>query len=458
MNAEEFADFKFQVDCLEIVLFKKSNGTQIKGPGEVWQDETGGLKYKIFTDETGCFTYQNWTDNIKFGELYKDEDYLSIRIIPLTGGVWNADRLTIETAKLGANLGCVISGTMSEIQSDQPFFSSSNNYHITLRFKGHLNYPCNQSSEIKTLIAGAERSLSSNFNVAIFDDEDWRFELSHNNSHTALRVKIPKGCLVDSTPSRLHESLQFVLGKQVALMSIETWMGDLHTVKLRAPRKGAGSVVPPIYFNTHVNGKYVWDVFIKYLNFVQKNEALGWHPISCYVAAVLESEAASLEAHVLSLSVAVEGLVKTCFSDILEKDELISAELSKVESCVKVLEIRDSTIKRIIGSIKSLNSVRNSDLIKKFIENHTLDERLFRSWKKLRNTSAHGGNDDVGDIQSLLRKKDDVLSLFYLVILSAIEYSGLRTDHSCPAEPWRLVPMPQQLSAAQEIAAGKHPH
>jgi hypothetical protein len=46
----------------------------------------------------------------------------------------------------------------------------------------------------------------------------------------------------------MHEALQFVLGRQLALMVVETITGDQRQTRLISPDRGHGKMSPPLQF------------------------------------------------------------------------------------------------------------------------------------------------------------------------------------------------------------------
>lgn len=78
---------------------------------------------------------------------------------------------------------------------------------------------------------------------------------------------------------------------------------------------------------------------------------------------------------------------------------------------------------------------RNSDKLREFVKSYHLPETLFYAWQRLRNLSAHGYGTGGQDIATILRWKDETLSLFYSIIFATLNYKGQRTEYSLQGWP-----------------------
>lgn len=257
---------------------------------------------------------------------------------------------------------------------------------------------------------------------------------------------MPAGQLTSATPSRIHEALQFVLGQQLALMVVETSVAGQHVTRLTSPARGHGRMSPPLQFQ-RMDGGQVWRMFTNYFRHIHPNAELGWHPISRHVGSAIESTAASLEARVLALAVAVEGLAGDCFPGLAPVNPSFLAELDAVQTALQGVMLTDQSRGRISGSINAMRSARNSDVLRAFLTNNQLPNSLFESWRRLRNTSAHGGGAGGREMETILRLKSEVLSLLYSLVFAAINYTGHRTDYSLPGWPTLAWPIPQPSAA-----------
>jgi hypothetical protein len=230
-------------------------------------------------------------------------------------------------------------------------------------------------------------------------------------------------------------------------MGIETGSGGRHITRLTSPNMGHGEIMPPLKFSRTDFGDNVWRIFSNYFRYIHLNTEPEWHPISRHVSSAIESSVASLEVSVLALAVAVEGLAGECFPNLAPVDPAFLAELDVVQTALQGVKLGEQGRNRINGSIRAMRPPRKSDIIRAFIANNRLENGLFNSWSRLRNTSAHGGGMAGRDAETTLRLRSEVLSLFYSLIFAAINYSGTRTEYSQRGWPTQSWPVPHPSGA-----------
>ncbi|MHB8523830.1 MAG: hypothetical protein ACYDH9_24165 [Limisphaerales bacterium] len=414
MNArEDFADLKFRIECSQMVL-TKAGGTPliVRGPGEIWQDKEGVLQYKIFADKAG---YRNLVDYIVrpgvIGQLIPEEDYFTLEAQEYSLPRWTAQR--VLPAPRGGVWEGVAEGHLQELVHTRAHPPNPESDFVTLRLKDKLEFPCNQGTQTVIRVGGQDRRTLSSLNAAFIEDGDYSFEVCHESEHTFVSLQLPAGEITTATASRICEALQFVFGRQLAVMVIETISGGQHVTRLTSPSKANGKMPPPLSFDQLDQDGHVWRMFTNYFRHVHGNSATGWPPISRHVGSTIESTAASLEAEVLALAVAMEGLVGDCFPTLAPVSPEFLSELDRVETALRGVELSEATRKRIGGSLGAMRSPRNSDLLRAFIANNRLDQGLYNAWSKLRNASAHGDGAGDRDIATTVRLRSEVLSLLY---------------------------------------------
>jgi hypothetical protein len=293
--------------------------------------------------------------------------------------------------------------------------------------------------------------MSSTLNVAFIEDGDYHFEIAHEDEHTVISLQLPSELSSSSTPSRIHEALQFVLARQLAIMVVETSSGNQRNIRLNsASDRGRGQLPPPLLFHQLDQGGFVWQLFTRYFHHVHAGNQSGWHPVSRYIGSAIESSAASIDAAVLALAVAVEGLIGESFPNLVPPNPDFLNELTSALAALQNVELNDSTRNRINGSLNAMRRPRNSDLLRAFIAAQNLPAGLYDSWSRLRNAAAHGGGTAGREIVETLELRDEVLFLFYSIVFAAINYSGRRTDYSvtgCPTATWPIPLQTPQSSA-----------
>lgn len=445
--AQDFANLRLKLECSEIALTKEAEPSVcVLGPGEIWQTQEGVLQYKIFAKSDAFLSLSQYVARSrKAGQLIPDEDYFSLRAQTHSGPSWTAQR--ILPGFRGGIVDGFACGHLHELTGIEHAPLSPETAYVTLRFHGKLEFPCNQGTETVIRVGGRERQTSMTLNAAFVDDEDLAFEVYHEGEHTIVQLRLPSQQLTAATPERIREALQFALGKQLSLLVVETCAAEQRVTRLVSRTQGNGQMLPPLRFHkVNVDGN-VWRIFISYFRHVHLNTEVGRHPISLHVGSAIESTAASLEVEVLALAVAVEGLAGDCFPHLAPVEDEFLAQLDNVATAVKGVALTERTRHRIFGAINSMRSPRNADILRSFIAHNHLPAGLFKSWSRLRHNSAHGGGTRGHDIETILRRKYDVLSLLYSLVFASINYVGRRTDYSLPNWPMRPWPVPPELSA-----------
>jgi len=443
-SKQDFADLKFKVECSQMVLAKGGgNPLVLRGPGEIWQDEEGGLQYKVFIDQAGYRGLRAYVVRPGvIGQLIPADDYFTLQAQEHCLPIWNAAQ--ILPSPRGGPIEGLANGFINELTQTSAIPANPDFDHVEICFKGKLNFPCNQGTQTVTRIAGQDRRFSNSFDVAFAEDGNYRFEIRHESNHTVASLRLPAGELTAATASRIREALQFVLGEQLAVMVIETSCGGQRTTRFTSPDRGHGKMSPPLLFQNRLDeGGHVWRMFCNYFRRVHEGNSPEWHPISNHIGRVIESTAASLETEILALGVAVEGLAGECFPDLAPVSPDFLTDLNAIQFALQGLELRGQTMDRVGGSLNSMRSPRNSDILRAFIAANRLPRGLYNSWGSLRHASAHGGGAGGRDIETILRLKSEVLSLMYSIVFAAINYSGQRTDYSLTGWPTQAWPIPQ---------------
>lgn len=438
---EDFAELKFKIECGEMVLTEAGNDPiELRGPGEIWQDENGVLQFKLFDDSLG---YQKlFRKFMRFdgvGQLVPEEDYFTLNATSFSGQKWIAHRVCPEPNE-GLD-GCFAHDRLHELIYTGERRPNLEFDFVELRFLGRLKFPSNPITHTGTRVGDRDHHTSYEWNAAFIDDGDFHFEMSYQGEHTIVNLRLPVGQRTPRTPSRIREALQFVLGQQLAVMVTEIVSGDTTETRLTSPERGREKMPPPLQFRSADQDGHVWRMFANYFRHIHSDTKSGWHPISCHVGSVIEVSSAPLEVRVLALAVAVEGLAGCCFSELGKAGDDFLEELNAVQEMLKTMKLRSHD--RIMGSIGAMRKPRNSDALRAFIANHHPSSDFYHSWSQLRHVSAHGGGLGGRDVKTVFPLQNQVLSLMYSIVFAAINYVGPRTDYSLMGWPRGTWPIQQ---------------
>lgn len=418
----DFANLTFKMDCSRILLTRNGGDHfSVHGPGEIWQDEKGVLQFKVFVGQDQPMPSRC---QVPLGKLIPEDEFFVLE----TGNRW-ASKYVLPRIQPSTSVR-LATGSLRDLIVTRKLASKLTSDFITVRFRDKLTFPCTTGTETVTRVGGRTRYTSSTLNAAIFDDADLKFEVYHEEEHTVLSVEMPAGHASDIVANRIVESLQFVLGKQLAALVVVTTTGDQEVMRLQSPAPGHGKMLPPLQFTLTDFDGHFWCLFRTYFRKILQDKDAAWHPISCQISSAIESSAASLNVWVLALAVAVEGIASHAFKNLTTVDPTFMAELDVLQTEIAKIELTDKTRARLKGTLDSFRRPRGSDIVRAFIEKNELPRSSYESWQKLRNSSVHGDGTGGREIEDTVRLKDEVISLLYSMVFLTIGYQGLRSDYS----------------------------
>ena len=437
MSASTFADLKFKVESSSMELVNAGDPTFIiRGPGEIWQDETGALQFKIFAEREPYHRLRNYMGRPGIiGQPIPDREFFNLRAVTYGMPTWTAER--IMPAPRGGFTDGMAHGYINELIHHADADPGGEFDQVVVRFKGILEFPANRFTETERRIGEQVRGTSMSRDAAHFQADRFRFEITRESEHTQVLLLLPVGEYNQTTPNRIREALQFVLGRELTLLTIESLSSTGRYTRLISPffGRGTGEVAPPLQLTHTDPSDDFWRMFGNYFQFIHRDHTSPMHPVSCQIHSSIESAAASLDAEVLGLAVAVEGLIGGCFSGLATVSEQFLRDLDDADRFLSTAPIAGQVRDRIRGFIPSMRRPRSADALRAFISSQQLHPGLYRSWSRLRNASAHGAGIGSNDYANILRIKNETLALFYAIVLAAINYAGPRTDYSLPGHP-----------------------
>jgi hypothetical protein len=163
------------------------------------------------------------------------------------------------------------------------------------------------------------------------------------------------------------------------------------------------------------------------------------HQISAGLFSLIKTARGPLELQTLAASVAAETLIGASFPNIVPRNDTFRDEVKNFAGALDQNSLSQTFYSRLNGCLDSLLETRNSDLVREFTRRYSLEQRVFESWRDLRNKSAHGGLVSTSKFDETFRKLCDVHYLCYNIVLAFIGYTGPRTNYAqsgFPIENW----------------------
>jgi len=423
----------FVLDCTKIVLTQivPSEGNSEKvtysGPGTISQDRNGQFLTKVFCSGKAPKSEFIKINRITPGKIIDRSELYHLSATDITGTSWQADRILPHINHLDYE-DYLVKAHFGKLSCVSQISGSIKKNHLLMNFMGDTEIPCNKVTSSKTYVGNEERAYSANRNVASFVSCGLEFEITKKDKWLTVSVtsdSIIKDCLI----IRVIEALQFVLGLSFPGYVVEVTQECMHKTRIKTPYELEENFrsMPPIQISNIDHG--TWALFDKYLSHFIDYEKESWHPTYGIIHSVIQSSSASVEAQALTVSVAVEGLLKREFSNISKPNKRTKDQIALARKMIIDSEL-DNIEDRILGALNGMGNASPRDQLYELESNGLIEEKFITRWKKLRNTFVHGHEPDYEDIQKYLDLHRSVLVLFYQLIFLAVGYDRNFTDYS----------------------------
>ncbi len=440
---DELHNGTWQLDCPQMELRKNAINDQhaYVGPGYIRYRPERQFDFKLYSDETPRLRTESFSRHSNAGKIIPDEELYQLVATDLKGRKWKSKNIFPDTREEGQNTG-VILGSLHEIQHTSNSSLYANRDVLQMKFFQTLEIPYNTMSESSSSIPGWEQTQSKTMNVAQFQSCGYAFVITYDNNVVTLEAQSQTNKLVSNLDKRSVEALQFVLAHPLDWSIFQKCEKGVITIRIKTSQidKVKYRMGLPIRFAYADPKGRVWKLYDKYLaHIVSDTKKDRWHSLSSEVNKVIQASAASHEAQALTVSVAVEGVLRTEFSNFAAPQK---EEINRLDSARDIIEkstIDDSLKKRIRSSMSSWHRASATDKLWKLVQTGAIEEKECKTWKKLRPSAVHSDQSSMSDFQTLLDLIDTVTVLFYKLIFQAIGYEGKYTDYStrgCPLKDY----------------------
>lgn len=427
---QDFRDGKFTQDCSSIELIRNgSDEVTYQGPGELWQEE-GTLFFKSFCREGASSAIKGMfrgLENVRVGKLVPASNYYSMRVVAFDGSIWSADNVSVGQSYSFTTGQAIIKGLLRQLTCVHSVSSSSKLFCIRLLFTG-------QKHEDWRILAEEEIAC---------DEIGCRIKIILERA-SDVQVKITSAYkLPEDFEVRVIEALRYVLAKVLHVSVVEhSTNGSVETELISPVRSSETRLLPPLMIDS-AGGENLRRLFERYLNFVRLNASTQFvHQCSAHLRHACEASANSIEAEVIGLCVAVEGLAGLLH---YERSAADSQNIRVIrETNAKWLKKRAfNTVlrERVEGLLSQLMHARVQDRVQSLVERGQLDRSCLRAWKILRNKGVHGKKSklDRADDESIQELLDDVHKVYvcmYQITFALIGYEGAFSNYA--AEGFRV--------------------
>jgi hypothetical protein len=446
------------------------NKRVFSGPGYIKQSSDGKVHFKLYPeDKSGSqgmieeFLSQR---RVKLGALIPEHEYYFLSATDLRGRQWNSRWVAPPSIYFDE----VVTGQLDELVHTASGIPHKRGYLVlrvrkkitprnlavfpwemrelillrTLRVYDDVKIPINAVTETEISVAG-KKLKSSRANASSFTSCNNTFRLTQEDGLLTIEVISEDESLPDPIEKRVIEALQFVLARPLWWLVMQRWSDGVETTCIRPRRAGVSKprLQPPIHFHGYgyevIDG--VWSLFDKYLQYIITHPEDKWHPLSARLHSVCEASGGSLDAEGLTLGIAVEGVLKSEFSDLGSPSEGTISAINDFLEYMNAWSGDESLKRRIKGAVGTMHHPRAKDRMRVLIDEGAVTREQLRAWENLRHASAHAERADARPVEDYIRLCDKVIVLLYHLVFRAIGYEGKYTDYS--TEGWPLREYPQ---------------
>lgn len=420
--------------CHEISIYQEDvvDGYNFSGYGIIKSADKGSLYLEFVCLET--------SKRVDFREdipknPFDEKQYLTMEGVMLSGTRVTSGNLRIkpEIENMNPDKPTIyIIHLQSVTLHETSGLGYKSNQTLHFEFKGECRIPTNKSNTTESTLG--KRSFG--WNQTVLTHEDKEINIIRRDGYTQVNCHFE-----DSNLDDLREGLLFYLGFSSGrfvqpYVVIQRNGSETNTTIYSVDDSLIYQVIPPPISDVAYDAdkksfeNHHFELFSNILNIKKRDNKLFestysqwsrvWHSFSSYERGVL----------MLSLSVAVEGVLNDIFIPILSKlnkNDKFDIEKERIISSINNLsEIDNDHLDSITKYISRWGNIHPKKAIEMLVDKGLLTEKQKKCWGVLRNSSAHPKLVKVSEGR---REKDynriiTCLGLFYRLILSAYLYKG----------------------------------
>ncbi|PDV97046.1 hypothetical protein A9Q02_19585 [Candidatus Chloroploca asiatica] len=433
-------EHQLELQCSELCLHQAmSEAPQIRGPGVIRQKADGELELTLYVTD-GLDPDMLWhrlaqRDELKPGLIIPSDQFYELTAFDIQGRQWTATR--IEPTFIGGT-GCMCRARLAEIQSRyQSEKLLVRQPSISFVFAERVSLPFNQSTTI-TRTVGKNTSQHHALDVFNFSNDDYEFQLSHEEAQLIVKVTAKNGGFPVQFARRVVEALQFITARPLTWTLCTNWKNDTISTSIRGlrPTTTSSRLQPPLNFSD-ATSEAVSDLFLCYLDHVCRDTTDHLHPISAQVRAICHASLGAVETEALVICTAIESLVPLMAQGTFQLSEDDALWVKQAQAYFDNWGGSEELTGRVKGLLANLHQPSTAMRLRKLIDDHVITRQSLQAWNRLRPRLAHGVTKRSGSLQDLLDDTQTVLTLFYRLVFFMIGYRGVYTDYT--TRDWPLI-------------------
>lgn len=465
-----FVNDSLVIDCVDIRLVQNGASSPIEysAAGSIEIGASTGVVIRLVcprssTDPHDPVKFLLGLNDMKVGVILPDDHYYRLEAKDVAGDTWICDSGELDRSDREDIV--VLSFTSSRIRCHAA--ADAKNPYAYFVFLDDLDFPKNAARTTSVEKMGKPWGSRSEWNLSEGDVGGLRilFDGIGNRVDRRYSEFVARGKVGASMPpgfeDRLLEAIRFCTATMATPVMSQVGCDGTKVLELIQSRElNKGLVEPPISPRNH--GEHFYRLFSCYYQYAHKH-AVGkdYAPLSSKIGGLFALKGVWVETVVLLLSVAVERLLNEDEFARLGKPAVeVRAEVDKVLSAAAGLELSESMSKRVQGALNGFKTNSPADRLNALINAGVLVEDDRKSWKKSRNSSAHGSFEIAPqELQKVIDDAFRLLTMIYKMAFFCIGYSGPYTNYSIrnwPTHEFDLAAYRAALAAAQNGSAAPH--
>ncbi len=417
-------DGSWELNFWQIALTPLGGGAPVfEGPGLVNYSADGCLKLKLFcTNDVALWELVLSHLSLSPGRLVPESSRYGLLAVDEHDRQWVADRVYARAQSTRGPVMCDLVSLTCITSSNAP-------PSARLVLPEPVRIPRRHSPLSSHEARKSDQEEASR--VATFPIGGGTATVRGTQTSLTVDVVSDQAELHSSIALLIGDSLQFVMARPMRWVIIESCVGSERRVEVRSREADSkkGRRLPPVDVNDE-NADAVWDMCAAYSAYVADKTGPNRHPMSVRVCDILDSATGSIDAHALTLGVAVESVLHSEFETVVARDERVRTELQKVRKAVEAIDLDETLRSRVLSSIGRLSEISAVDRARGLAAAGAIATTQVKDWGDLRHRFAHGSTDV--DRQTLVNLVFSVTVLFNHLVFAAIGYYGKYTDYSDP--------------------------
>jgi hypothetical protein len=421
---QDFREGRFRLNCASI-KFTENGAADVfqEGPGEVWQEDDGTLSFKCFSRDQTTATVDSILRRaaLPVGQLIPRDAYYSMDVVAFDGAQWRADNVSPACNQSFTTGQVIITGSLRTLTGRGGERGPSDRFSIRMLFTG-------QRTSDWTALAESEiacEEIGCVIRIVLERESDALVEISS-------KERLPENFEV-----RVIEALRYVLARVVHVAVIEHAGDFIETMLISPVPVSKTRLFPPLVARSADDRANLRRLFERYLTFVHSQMSADFvHLCSSYLRNVCEASANSIEAEMIGLCVAVEGIANLIpYERSTADDTTIKAIRRFISDWLEDQAFRVSLRDRVNGMLSQLKNIPPERRLEPLVQTGQLDGACLNSWKRLRNKHVHpqpSKLEELDDraIQGILDDVHRVYVCLYQLTFVLIGYQGTFSNYA----------------------------